>query len=103
MNLRGHSILIIDSEISAFADQLASTLRGGGAETLIVRDPYTGSGPDRIKAFAFSAAVVSSEHETLARRLGIPIVLYTRSDQPAAIVRSLEEVLGPTGDNGRSC
>jgi hypothetical protein len=98
IDLRGHSILIIDSEVSGFADRLAATLEHGGAETLVVRDPYSGNGPERIRQFTFSAALVSAEHGSVTANLGMPTVLYTRSEKPEAIVASLERMLGPTPD-----
>jgi|RifCSP13_1_1023834.scaffolds.fasta_scaffold412594_1 hypothetical protein len=94
MTLRDCAILIVDSEVSLFATELAAAVEYAGAGTVIVRDPYTGSGPDRIKDFAFTAALVSAEHRALATRLNVPTLLYQRTERPDAIVASLEEMLG---------
>lgn len=94
MPLRGHSILIVESELGSFITALQAAVDHTGAESLVARDPV--SALQRCAHFQFSAALVNAEHRTILTPLtevGIPALLYVRDEQPKAVISSLERFL----------
>ena len=85
MRLPGHAILIVESETTAFVIRLQAAIQETGAETLVVRDPYSADGEERLREFAVSAAVINAQHGRLAERRGIPCVVY-EGEAPEQIV-----------------
>ncbi len=96
MSLHGCSILIVESEVSSFLYDLQEAIEQTGAQSLAVRDPYTGDGAERMKRFTFSAAVVNAQHQAAIKGLDIPVVVYGHGALPArcdVIVARLSELL----------
>jgi hypothetical protein len=94
--MRGHSVVIVESEVSSFASRLQEAIELTGAESFIVRDPYSAEGVDRIKRFKFSAAVINVPHSRLIDNLDVPVVVYGGSATPAfpdVIVSKLRRLL----------
>jgi hypothetical protein len=94
--MRGHSILIVESEVSSFASRLQEVIERAGAQSLIVRDPYSADGAQRLKQFKFSAAVINVQHRRLIDDLDVPVVVYGGSETPAfpdVIVSKLKRLL----------
>jgi hypothetical protein len=58
----GHWILIVESEVSSFASHLQEAIERTGAESLVVRAPYSADGVKSIKRFKFSPAVINVQH-----------------------------------------
>ncbi len=85
------SILIVESEVSPFVVRLQTVLEQRGAETLVARDQQLAL--QRNEQFSFTAALVNAEHRALLARLGIPALLYVRTEAPRAIVDGLEKLL----------
>jgi hypothetical protein len=94
--MRGHSILIVESEVSSFARLLQEPVEQTGAESLVVRDPYSVAGVERIKRFKFSAAAINVQHRAVIDDLDVPVVVYGGSETPArsdVIVSKLKRLL----------
>ena len=70
MSLRGHSILIVESEVASFVRSLQRALERSGAETIVARDAVAAL--ERAKQFAFSVAAINADHLGLVDQLGIP-------------------------------
>lgn len=83
MNLRGHLILIIESEVTAFVRLLRQAIDETGAESLVVSDPYGVDGLERIKRFKFSAALINIQHSSVINRLDVPVIVYGDNATPA--------------------
>jgi hypothetical protein len=92
MTLRGHPILIVESDAGPFIAQLQAAVEGAGAECLVARDPPTAL--ERCERFDFSAALVNAEFKSLSDQLDIAVLLYARSDTLGSIVTALERLLG---------
>ena len=96
MSLSGHSILIVESEVASFVVALQAAIERTGAESLVVRDPSTSEGLERIRRFKFSAAVINILHRSLIDDLDIPVLVYGGSAIPARpdmIVAKLRRLL----------
>jgi hypothetical protein len=103
MDLSGHSILIVESEITTFVRSLQTAIVRKGAGTLVARDPVKAL--ERAKRFNFSAAVVNADHAGLVDQLGMPVLLYgarrppllvpfvLTPARPAVLVSALEQLL----------
>jgi hypothetical protein len=94
--MRGHSILIIESEVSFFTSLLQEAIELAGAESLVVHDPYSAAGVERFKRFKFSAAVINVQHRGLINDLEVPVIVYGGSETPAdpdVIVSKLRRLL----------
>jgi ActR/RegA family two-component response regulator len=91
MSCHQRSILVVESEVSPFVLRLQVALEQRGAETLVARDQQTAL--QRSEQFTFSAALVNVEHRALVPRLGIPALLYVRTETPREIVDGLEKLL----------
>jgi hypothetical protein len=53
--MRGHSILLIDSEVSSFAGRLQEAIEKEGAESLFVRGPYSPANSARMNRYTLCA------------------------------------------------
>jgi hypothetical protein len=94
MDLSGHTILIVDPNVTPFTARLQAAVEREGAASILVRTAADAS--DRIKEARFSAAVLNADHRALAEELGIQYVLYTPSEPPATIIAELAHLLvGP--------
>jgi hypothetical protein len=95
-NLEGRRILIVESEV-AFGPELQDALERVGAETVIVRDPYSDEGARRIAAYAVCAAVINDQHRNVANTLNVPVLVYGQhAEVPAradAIMHALKRLL----------
>ena len=96
-NLRERRILIIESE-HPFVYHLRAALEEEGAETVVVTDPYSVAGADRISMYSVCAAAVNDVHRSVAGGLkSMPVLVYGREERvPAeigAVVRGLKEML----------
>jgi hypothetical protein len=91
MTLRGHSILIVESEGEPFVGQLQAAVEGTGAESLVAPDPATAL--EQCEHFDFTAALINAEHKALCDQLDIAMLLYVRSDTLQTIVAGLERLL----------
>jgi hypothetical protein len=88
--------LIVESEIG-FGPQLEEALQTEGAETVIVRDPYSNHGARSVSRFVVCAAVINNQHRSVAKALSVPVLIYGH-DVPvpartATIVRELKHML----------
>lgn len=73
VTLRGHRILIVESEI-AFARRLQRAIERKGAETIVAGDPVAAIA--RSSQSRFSAGVVNAIHLEAIDQLRIPILVY---------------------------
>ena len=100
MELRGQRILIIESEV-VFGPQLQGALEGAGAETMVVRDPYSPTGAARIAQFDVCAALVNSAYDSIVEAMTVPVVIYGPNQPiPArvdAVVAELKRTLAAPG------
>ena len=99
-DLDGRRILIVESEV-VFGPKLQDALEGAGAETVIVRDPYSDEGARHIAAYAICAAVINAQHSGVAKALSVPVLVYgLDAEVPArgdAIMRGLKRMLSESG------
>jgi hypothetical protein len=94
MDLSGHTILIVEPNVTPFTARLRAAIEREGAVNVLVRTAADAS--HRIKQSRFSAAVLKADHRALAEELGIQYVLYTPSEPPATIIAELARLLvGP--------
>jgi hypothetical protein len=94
MDLSGHTILILDTNVTPFTARLQAAIEHAGAESILART--AGAATDRIATSRISAAAVNIEHRTTAEELGVAYVLYASSEPPGTIVASLARLLlGP--------
>jgi len=99
LGLKGRRILIVESEV-ALGPMLQDALEHEGAETIIVRDPYSANGEAQLKRYAVCAAIVNGVHRGMAKGLSVPALLYG-GDMPVparadAIIRELKAMLANT-------
>jgi hypothetical protein len=100
--LKGRRILIVESEV-ALGPALQDALEHEGAETIIVRDPYSSNGAAQLERYAVCAAIVNSVHRGVERVLSVPALLYG-GDMPVpartdAIVHELRAMLANTAES----
>ena len=94
MALTGHSILIIDTNATAYVGRLRVAIQDAGAESTTAG--AAGTARECVKRFKFSAAVVNVEHRALAEELGILYLLYSPGEPLRVILAGLERfLLGP--------
>lgn len=86
MPLRGRSVLIVDSYVTPRVMHIQAAIDMTGAESVVARD--AAAAMERCRRFAFAAAVINREHQTVAEQLDIPHVLY-RHETPHQVVRAL--------------
>jgi len=98
MPLDGAPVLIVESEIDTFVASLQQALEAAGAEGVIAR---SGSEAEQqCDQLQFAAALVSAEHRAIEDDLsarGLPVLLYSRTSTPHAIIASLQRLLGVGG------
>jgi CheY-like chemotaxis protein len=95
--LGGHRILIVENDVQ-FQRVLQAALEHEGAETLIVTDPSSVAGTQRLTQSVFTAALVNDWHRRIEHTLrNMPVLIYGRSApvpaQADAIVRELKALL----------
>ncbi len=91
MDLSGHTILIVEPDVTPFTARLEAAIEHEGAESILVHNAAEAS--DRIVQSRLSAAVLNAEHRALAEQLGIQYALYVRSEPPATIVADLKRLV----------
>jgi hypothetical protein len=96
--LRAKTIPIVESDL-VFLDQLQRALRAEGADLLIVTQPYSVAGAQRLTRLVFSAAVINDRYRRVLRSLRhMPVLLSggtsTVPVQLDAIVDELKRLLG---------
>jgi hypothetical protein len=93
-DLSGHTILIVEPNVTPFTARLQAAIDREGAKSILVRTAPEAS--NQIKQSRFSAAVLNADHRALAEELGIQYVLYVPSEPPAMIIAELARLLvGP--------
>jgi hypothetical protein len=70
VELRGHTILIVEPEVDRFILQVQQMLQRSGAVTMVARNPATAIA--RTEQIDFSGAVVNHQHAELSQELGGP-------------------------------
>jgi DNA-binding NtrC family response regulator len=95
--LNGHRILIVESDVQ-LQRSLQWALAQEGAETLVVADPSSVAGAQRLTQSIFTAAVVNDWHRRIESSLrNMPVLVYGGTApvpaQADAIVRELEALL----------
>jgi len=83
MTLRGHSILIVESDDASFVRSLQTAIKRTGAESVVARDREAAL--VRAKRFKFSAAVINADHLELVDQLGIPVLLCGTQPPPLVV------------------
>jgi hypothetical protein len=96
--LSGRTILIVESDVR-FLDQLQKALEAEGADVLVVRDPHSVVGAQRLTRSVFSAAVINDWYGRVDHSLPhVPVLPYGKaSPVPAradAIIGELKRLLG---------
>jgi hypothetical protein len=91
-SLRGRRILIVESEV-VFGAKLQDALEHEGAETAIVRDPYSADGPARMSQYAVCAAAINVVHEGCGKALTVPVLLYGEAMLVPAHIDAIKEAL----------
>jgi len=95
--LSGQTILIVESDV-VLVGQLQKALQAEGADVLVVTDPFSAAGTQRITGLIFTAAVVNDWYRPHPSLRHMPVLLYGRSSsvpaQADAIVGELKRLLG---------
>jgi hypothetical protein len=78
-DLHGLRILIVESDVQLLRD-LQTALDEEGAGTLVVTDPHSFAGAERITRFIFDAALINDWYRGTESSLQkLPVVLYGRA------------------------
>jgi len=94
MPLDGAPILIVESEIDAFIASLQQALEAAGGESVIARNGSEAE--QQCDQLQFAAALVSAEHGAIEDDLsarGLPVLVYSRTSTPRAIIAALQQLL----------
>lgn len=82
MSLRGHSILIVESEVGSFVGALQEAIDATSAESVVACDRV--SALERLRQFEFDAALINARHKDLVALVadfgGLPFMLYVRGE-----------------------